>query len=115
MTGTCVPGTAYACDDGDACTADACDGTGGCLHTPIDRCGICFPDDCATCQSGCVCADICWRQLMACLDHCTLTYCAAFCVADYGRCGGEGCPALGATCRSSCASQNGCADDCSAP
>ena len=29
MTGTCVPGTAYGCDDSDVCTADACDGTGG--------------------------------------------------------------------------------------
>lgn len=115
MTGTCVSGTAYGCDDGDPCTADACDGTGGCSHTPIDRCGVCFPDDCTTCQAGCACADICWRSLMSCLDHCTLTYCAAFCVADYGRCDGAACPALEATCRSSCASQNGCADDCAAP
>jgi Dictyostelium (slime mold) repeat len=115
MTGTCVPGAAYGCDDGDVCTADACDGTGGCSHTPIDGCGVCFPDDCATCQAGCTCADICWRSLMACLDHCTLTYCAAFCVQSYGQCGGAACPELEATCRSDCGSQNGCQDDCTAP
>jgi Dictyostelium (slime mold) repeat len=115
MTGSCVPGAAYGCDDGDVCTADACDGTGGCSHTPIDRCGVCFPDDCATCQAGCTCADICWRSLMACLDHCTLTYCAAFCVQSYGQCGGAACPDLEATCRSDCGSQNGCQDDCTAP
>ena len=32
---TCA-GTPYSCDDGDACTADACDGAGGCNRL---RCG----------------------------------------------------------------------------
>ncbi len=33
--GTCASGTALDCDDMNPCTADACDPTGGCTHTPV--------------------------------------------------------------------------------
>jgi hypothetical protein len=41
VAGTCQPGTATACDDGVACTIDACTEPGGsCSHTPSDAaCG----------------------------------------------------------------------------
>ncbi|MBK8169867.1 MAG: hypothetical protein IPK60_05940 [Sandaracinaceae bacterium] len=37
--GECMPGTALDCDDSDECTAESCDPTFGCVHTPIDGCG----------------------------------------------------------------------------
>jgi ubiquitin len=36
--GTCKPGTAMACDDGDACTTDACDPAQGCTHIAVSGC-----------------------------------------------------------------------------
>lgn len=45
MGGECTESPALECDDGSACTADACDATTGCSHTPIDGC--CLDDiDC---------------------------------------------------------------------
>ncbi|MDP1914611.1 MAG: PQQ-binding-like beta-propeller repeat protein [Myxococcales bacterium] len=43
------------CDDGDACTADACEPSAGCLHSPV-RCGSDDPCQAARCDSklGCV-------------------------------------------------------------
>lgn len=43
------------CDDGDACTVDACDGSAGCLHSP-ERCASDDPCQAARCDStrGCV-------------------------------------------------------------
>ena len=37
-TGTCQAGTPLAVDDGNVCTADACDPIGGVTHTPIANC-----------------------------------------------------------------------------
>lgn len=37
--GACAAHGDDACDDGDACTADACDKTKGCVHNPIGGCG----------------------------------------------------------------------------
>src|SRR5207244_10961506 len=31
--GTCNPGTALSCDDGNVCTDDSCDAVSGCQHT----------------------------------------------------------------------------------
>ena len=41
--GTCVAGSPPDCDDGNACTADACDPSGGCTHTAVDGC---CPESC---------------------------------------------------------------------
>ena len=53
---TCA-GTPYSCDDGDACTADACDGAGGCTHTFIgpdcDDGNPCTADACDG-EGGCI-------------------------------------------------------------
>lgn len=38
--GGCIPGTAPALDDGDACTLDACFPSTGLIHFPIDGCGV---------------------------------------------------------------------------
>jgi hypothetical protein len=56
--GTCTPGAPLNCDDGDGCTADACNALLGCTHTPIGGCRSCsVPADCA---DGDPCtADVC--------------------------------------------------------
>ena len=51
----CVPGAPSQCDDGNVCTADACDTVGRCVHQPV----LCDDDDCCTVDScdpatGCV-------------------------------------------------------------
>jgi hypothetical protein len=38
QAGTCKSGTPLVCDDGDACTQDACQADRGCIHNPI-ACG----------------------------------------------------------------------------
>lgn len=64
-SGRCSSTTAIACDDGDACTADACtEPDGACEHTPIEGC----------CTSDAVCDDG---------DACTTDRCAS------GRCAHE--------------------------
>jgi hypothetical protein len=35
LAGTCTSGTALDCDDDNPCTADACDASGGCMHTNV--------------------------------------------------------------------------------
>jgi hypothetical protein len=56
QSGICTPGTPLSCDDGNACTADACDAVLGCLNTPIpDGTGCDDGDACTTadaCTSG---------------------------------------------------------------
>ncbi|MCB9740243.1 MAG: hypothetical protein H6747_13365 [Deltaproteobacteria bacterium] len=51
----CVAGPKKSCDDGDACTADACDSAeGACAHLPIPGCGgLCELD--AHCDDGKAC------------------------------------------------------------
>jgi hypothetical protein len=42
------------CDDGNACTADACGGVNGCSHTPTPGCTPCStPSDCGDDQNAC--------------------------------------------------------------
>ncbi len=64
--GVCVPGSAKACDDGSACTADGCDsGTGSCTHSPID--GVC--DDGLKCTGGDACVSgVCVGTPLSCDD-----------------------------------------------
>ncbi len=46
--GSCLT-TSYSCDDGNPCTYDKCDGTGGCYHDAVPGCGaVCKTD--AECQ-----------------------------------------------------------------
>lgn len=68
---TCQTGSALACDDGNACTADSCDPVAGCLNPLIDMdgdgeapttlgaCGTDCDDSMATTCSGCseICMD----------------------------------------------------------
>ncbi len=75
--GACVPGTAKACSDGNACTADSCDPSVGCVNalmldnsacddgnacTLNDLCkgGTCTPGTAKNCDDGMLCtADTC--------------------------------------------------------
>jgi outer membrane protein assembly factor BamB len=41
QAGVCTGGTAIECDDGNACTTDACNAISGCSHTPIPGCESC--------------------------------------------------------------------------
>ncbi|MFN8545778.1 MAG: hypothetical protein U0807_16470 [Candidatus Binatia bacterium] len=41
QSGTCTAGTPLSCDDGNACTTDACSATSGCSHTAIAGCVAC--------------------------------------------------------------------------
>ncbi len=67
--GVCA-GSSYACDDGLACTADACDGLGGCTATITSGCligGVCYADGASNPANACeVCApatsDSDWSQ-----------------------------------------------------
>ncbi|MBM4396307.1 MAG: hypothetical protein FJ087_11510 [Deltaproteobacteria bacterium] len=43
--GMCVGGPAIACDDGNACTEDACDSAQGCVHPVLPGCQPCQADD----------------------------------------------------------------------
>jgi hypothetical protein len=48
QSGSCTAGTPLDCDDGNACTTDACNPLSGCTHTPIPGCVPCsVPADCA--------------------------------------------------------------------
>jgi hypothetical protein len=57
---TCIDGvckgTPYSCDDNNPCTADACDGAGGCTHMPIS--GSCNDGNSCTTNDTCV-AGVC--------------------------------------------------------
>ena len=52
--GTCAPGSVTICDDGNACTSDACDASAGCTHAPVscDDANACTTDACSA-SSGC--------------------------------------------------------------
>ncbi len=56
QAGTCVTSSAPNCDDGNPCTVDGCDPTGGCTHTPLADGASCangvFCDGDETCQAG---------------------------------------------------------------
>lgn len=94
--GSCVESAGSPCDDGNPCTADACDPAGGCTHAPVTDGTSCadrnFCDGAETCQAGtCVEAtapqcddgnscteDLCdWRK-----KRCAHTAAAACCSSD---------------------------------
>ena len=63
MAGACHMGTAPSCDDGNACTTDACMEPSGCTHTLRPRC--CSTN--ADCDDGNRCtADSCLGPMMGC-------------------------------------------------
>lgn len=63
--GSCVAGAAPGCDDGNACTADACDPMTGCIHTP--QAGACPDSD--ACTQGEVCVQgSCAKTPISCDD-----------------------------------------------
>ena len=84
-TGLCQFPLWWDCDDGNACTNDLCDGTGGCSHTPHSD--FCEDDDPCTiddkCQGGqCIgifnsCDANCVDETVDCSDGdpCTIDYC----------------------------------------
>lgn len=88
--GICRPGTAPACDDGGACTDDACDPQVGCTHAP--RPGCCARD--ADCADADACTTDEWCEAGTCRsvpvtcaapgDSCQLVRCSpeAGCVID---------------------------------
>jgi subtilisin family serine protease len=55
-SGMCVAGTPLNCDDANPCTADACNPTAGCQHTPAANGTVCSGGDACTvgntCQAG---------------------------------------------------------------
>ncbi len=57
VAGECMAGDALSCDDKNPCTADTCDGEGGCLHAALDGLEC---SDADTCTIGDLCvADVC--------------------------------------------------------
>jgi hypothetical protein len=100
--GACTTSAAPPCDDGNPCTADACDSAGGCSHTPVSDGTSCadrdFCDGVETCQAG-ACVPAAAPQ---CDDgnSCTIDYCDG----RRRRCSHTGTSAC-------CASDEECADD----
>lgn len=74
ISGQCVGATVVSCDDGNACTADACDPTtGSCQNTPTS--GPCA--GASACQTGICTAATCQQQSLVCNDNkaCTTDSC----------------------------------------
>jgi hypothetical protein len=101
--GVCKMGAAPICDDGNACTADTCEPTAGCEHTPLSG---------TTCSDGNACTS---------LDTCVLGTCVGTPVVctDLNACNGvETCnPATGCVAGTpvNCDDNNPCtADSCDA-
>ena len=67
QAGVCV-GTPYSCDDGNVCTSDVPDGSGGCTNPPVPDGGLCDDDDNSTvtdvCRNG-----ACVGQPIICDDN----------------------------------------------
>jgi hypothetical protein len=58
QAGVCTGGNCPNCDDGNACTADRCDGQRGCMHEAIAGCTPCARND--QCADGNFCTtDVC--------------------------------------------------------
>jgi slime mold repeat-containing protein len=74
QAGVCQRGVAPSCDDGNACTQDACNSTTGCTHTPIAGCTACTTA--ASCNDGNPCTT----------DSCVGGQCAHVVVADGTSC-----------------------------
>jgi len=56
VAGTCQPGPALDCDDGNQCTNDTCETQTGCKHTPVADGTACGVGGTWTCQAG-VCTE----------------------------------------------------------
>jgi hypothetical protein len=109
--GTCLPGGAIACDDGNPCTADACDPTSGCTHevTAGVSCSdgkVCNGDE--TCDAGGACQP---GTPLLCADgnECTADSCddGTGCVFDASANDGQVCMESG--CGSSVCAGGACA------
>ena len=76
--GLCDAGVAVDCDDDDACTADTCEPTSGCVHSPIPGCCTpsCAGQDCGEDGCGGSCGD-----------------CGAGQACELGQCVSAGCDA----------------------
>jgi hypothetical protein len=74
LAGACLPGTPLDCNDGNACTVDACDAIGGCTHTPIAGCQPCTTA--GDCNDGNPCT----------VDSCVLGSCQNATVLDGSSC-----------------------------
>jgi len=105
---SCLPGAATSCEDGNACTADACDPASGCINLPVaatctdgsactvgDSCagGACVPGV-LNCDDGNVCTD----DACAAAGTCAHVPNSATCGANAGcaaaaTCAGGICPA----------------------
>ncbi len=99
--GECVRGLNAVCDDGNQCTADACDKTKGCVHAPAS--GAC--DDGNPCTNNSMCSGgVCHSPSGACDDgnQCTTDTC----LPDLGCAFVE----TGGPCEDgdACTSQDGC-------
>lgn len=64
--GTCHGGSGAGCDDGNPCTTDACDGVGGCTHTPDDG-GVCTDGSVCTTNDHCS-GGACFGDAVTCPD-----------------------------------------------
>ena len=111
VAGVCQPGTAPNCNDGNACTTDACNAATGCTHTAIAGCVACT--SAAQCNDGNACT----------ADACSAGRCTHTAVVDGTSCSdGRSCNGV-ETCRAgvctagvapSCDDGNPCtADSCS--
>lgn len=124
QAGNCVAGVAVSCDDGNACTEDACDPPGGCTITfsasacddgdactAPDRCtqGACIPSALVFCDDG----DPCTDDTCLIASGCTVTVNALPCDDDDACTVGDVC--LGGDCQAgsavTCEDGNGCTDN----
>ncbi len=109
--GTCTPGTAVVCNDGNACTDDSCDKAKGCVA--LDNAATC--DDGNACTKSDACAQgTCKGAATSCDDKNVCT--TDSCDAKTGQCSNTAVPGC-KTCTSAtqCNDNNGCTkDSCSA-
>jgi hypothetical protein len=94
--GQCV-GAAVSCDDGDACTLDACATLGGCLHAAVACPAATAPCLAAVChpESGCATTKVpdgtsCGESSCAVAKICLEGLCVARTPPDGAPCGGNG-------------------------
>ena len=70
--GVCVPGGQRACNDGNDCTADACDPVHGCSHTSLGTGLACSDGDACTQADACIRGDCISGTTVSCDDTSTL-------------------------------------------
>jgi cysteine-rich repeat protein len=75
LEGACQPGTPLSCEDGNPCTADACEKQGGCTHIASDK--ECDDGNACTSGDGCAKNTCAPGKLISCDDGnaCTDDYC----------------------------------------